>query len=373
MSMKGLRQKRTHRDVLILVVVAGLIIISFIIFSDGQETQMELLPDNSKIEDNKALEKVIYDYYLTFRYDDQGRCPVFEDGDYEVKDVDLNDDGREEYIATIISFCGEPVRGASGNGEFLVIQQNAETGEYIMIGEISGQEFAVVETDKMGGYSSILTSAHSTVSRSFIHEWEWNVSKKMYVESNLGFTVVADAPMVDAGGYVYRFISEKDPRFSIGEVASLVSYPSGIVNGWNYYTKDITGDDRQEIFVETQSSGSNVAAYEILTQKDDFLVNIKEENSDTNWIIFDEAFNEDDMIVLTWHGGYEYGKSYYTFNDNVLTLQKTVGAFLLGGHNATKYEYREIDPEGNVVYSEVRDTSSFNWKREDLIRLEENE
>lgn len=123
--------------------------------------------------------------------------------------------------------------------------------------------------------------------------------------------------------------------------------------------KDITSDGIDEIFVPYEKNAKNNRWYQILTfdEKNKKLVKILEkhyqEEKPTEIIGFDEIEKEGDFVVMTWHGTYSKGKSYYFVEENILNFEKGVGAY--GNPDIEgEYEYREIDKEGNVVYKETR-------------------
>lgn len=85
-------------------------------------------------------------------------CPL-DKINFQMLSIDLNEDGIKEYIVFPIKICGCMMRGASGNGDILVLQSNGATP--IVIGELLGNSY-VLSRNKTNGYKDILTNYHNS-------------------------------------------------------------------------------------------------------------------------------------------------------------------------------------------------------------------
>ena len=101
-----------------------------------------------------------------------------QDSDFDLEKVDLNTDGIEEFIFAAGWICGELIRGASGNGPFLIYQKINDS--WVSIGgEIWGLSY-LVKDGKTDGYQDIETTAHLSVSSGLSMVWKWQKSELKY-------------------------------------------------------------------------------------------------------------------------------------------------------------------------------------------------
>lgn len=89
---------------------------------------------------------------------DNGICTT-DNTDLQVEEVNLGGDSTKEYIILPWKVCECPLRGASGNGDIVIVKRTNETFE--VIGTFSGNGFAVSK-NKTNGWNDIVTNYHSS-------------------------------------------------------------------------------------------------------------------------------------------------------------------------------------------------------------------
>lgn len=165
--------------------------------------------------------------------------------------------------------------------------------------------------------------------------------------------------LIQDQGKTYSFYTQENKSFLfIGEVPSLIWYLEEEKNTeFNINMKDLTGDGRGELLIPFENTAGNVILYRILTfdeRKKLTEISVKSLASEKleSTLTFDDITTDDNFVVTTWHGTYSKGKSYYSFEENVLKLEKIVG--LYGQPRSAEYEYHEIDGNGAIIYMETR-------------------
>ncbi len=125
---------------------------------------------------------------------------------------------------------------------------------------------------------------------------------------------------------IYRFYTVGSNPKLIKEVNSLVPpLDSTQVLEQNFFEKDINGDGVEELFIKVEMA-SQVTSYEILSFGNNSLPNITLENSESNWIDFDDIDYRDGVVMLTWHGpvsDYKLGRNDYFWEEYTLKLVRS--------------------------------------------------
>jgi len=91
--------------------------------------------------------------------------------------TDLNDDEIEEFIIAPMSYCGRPIRGASGNGPFYVLQKEDNT--WISIGRLEGNVYGV-SNKKTDSYRDIMTHWHKDSGSYYLWDKSISTYKKLF-------------------------------------------------------------------------------------------------------------------------------------------------------------------------------------------------
>lgn len=86
--------------------------------------------------------------------------------------VDLNDDNVKERIVMPIKVCDCFLRGASGNGDILIIRQINDKWE--TISNLRGNGYAIAK-QKTNGYHDILTNSHGSAATGVQTLYKWQV------------------------------------------------------------------------------------------------------------------------------------------------------------------------------------------------------
>ena len=109
-----------------------------VILKNGRYSQ----PDNrdQKLIPTELREFLLNDYYSTHSYTYPDikinlDCS-FDDSEFISTEVDLNEDGKKEYLLMPYEICNTPMRGASGNGDILIIRSINNTFE--VFGQLHG-------------------------------------------------------------------------------------------------------------------------------------------------------------------------------------------------------------------------------------------
>lgn len=96
-----------------------------------------------------------------------------ENSEFRTNSIDLNNDGNKEYIVMPWKVCDCSMRGASGNGDILIVR--AENNSYKIIGNLSNSNGYVVSKKKANGYSDILTNSHGSYATGTETLWKYQV------------------------------------------------------------------------------------------------------------------------------------------------------------------------------------------------------
>lgn len=101
-----------------------------------------------------------------------------------VQKIDIDNDGRHEYIVAPWTICGSLYfRGASGNGEFYLYQQTDENRLWKRIGLLYGSSYKL-EEQANGTYKNITTNSHGSASSGTITTYTWDHRKMEYTEGS---------------------------------------------------------------------------------------------------------------------------------------------------------------------------------------------
>lgn len=94
-----------------------------------------------------------------------------ESSEFSSTAFDLNGDGDKEYIILAFQVCGCSQRGASGNGDILIVKQDELIWK--VVGILHGNGF-LVSKRKTNGYNDILTNSHSSAAtgKETLYKWE---------------------------------------------------------------------------------------------------------------------------------------------------------------------------------------------------------
>lgn len=132
-----------------------------VILKNGRYSQ----PDNiyQELISTELKEFLVNDYYPTHGYTYPNikinlDCPL-EDSKFFSTEVDLNEDGKKEYLLMPYNVCDTFMRGASGNGDILIIRSVSNTFE--VFGKLYGNSYFISKY-KTNGYFDILTNSHGS-------------------------------------------------------------------------------------------------------------------------------------------------------------------------------------------------------------------
>lgn len=108
-----------------------------------------------------------------FECDDKDK----DNNDISVYHYDLNNDGEQEFIAMPFQVYGKVIRGASGNGTILVLQQ--QDSQWVVIGDFMGNGYFVSDTTN-DGYHDILVNFHSSAFSGVetLYKWQKDYSDR---------------------------------------------------------------------------------------------------------------------------------------------------------------------------------------------------
>lgn len=132
---------------------------------DTSESIIHSISDTEKIEHNREaevtpeIENLIYQVICeqSPKLCDENNPTV----EMQLGAVDLNEDGKYEYISMPRTVSGIFLRGASGNGDIYVLENNAD-GKLEVIASLVGNSYIVLNS-KLNGYFKILTHEHLSV------------------------------------------------------------------------------------------------------------------------------------------------------------------------------------------------------------------
>ena len=125
---------------------------------------------DSKIKEETSIElnKFIVDYYYEHDYliseyeraqmGEKNKCNS-KDIEFSQASVDLNNDGVKDYVIMPFKVCNSMMRGASGNGDILIIKNM--DNKYIVVGQLTGNGYVISNT-KTNGYNDIVTNSHGS-------------------------------------------------------------------------------------------------------------------------------------------------------------------------------------------------------------------
>lgn len=218
---------RNRKILIIFLVIFGLVLLAFVIFTKNQpedieenikkeeivETKEYLLtfPDRESYSSDSVSTDDLIDVLLSeiTSGDYEPFCGLKEDGTkYEVMDkegysdssqyFDLNSDGVEEILVYPIEVCGFVIRGASGNGPIYVFQKNDDT--WVNIGELNGNRLRV-GMEKKNDYYILETNYHMSAVSGITYLYEYTLTD------------------TDNGKGIYREVSESEygESVSVGE------------------------------------------------------------------------------------------------------------------------------------------------------------
>ena len=137
----------------------------------------------------ETLSGAIKEFYLT-SFSQPQECIGPQAGDYQLEEVSnlggyatdediAYGEPSEDYIVSIDKYCGLPVRGGSGTGDFLIV---SHTGAgYEDIGNVNGKYVAVGDS-RTSGYFDIYTMSDINASQTLISKWSWEPGMKTYKE-----------------------------------------------------------------------------------------------------------------------------------------------------------------------------------------------
>lgn len=165
----------------------------------------------------------------------------------------------------------------------------------------------------------------------------------------------------------YRFYSADNEHDPITTVASLIppEYEDGVDPLFSL--KDISGDGVPEVFIKTEASASGVRAYEILQLQNDTLLNIREEDTENDWVIFDEIEYRDGYVYATWHGRFERGMTQFKLHENILMRIKGV-VFVAEGADSEACNVRQVNvrQDQTISFTEIEYKENCNIWTDDL-------
>ena len=79
---------------------------------------------------------------------------------FTLTNIDLNSDGKKEYIVMPWEVCGCLMRGVSNDDDTLIVR--IEDNKYEIIGNLDNSNGYVISKNKTNGYYDILTNSHSS-------------------------------------------------------------------------------------------------------------------------------------------------------------------------------------------------------------------
>jgi len=108
---------------------------------------------------------VSIDFYGYSCYEKKPTCSK-DNSEFQLTSLDLNSDGKKEYIVMPWKVCDCSMRGASGGGDILILRE--EDNKYEIIGNLSKGNISnsngyVISKNKTNGYYDILANSHSSV------------------------------------------------------------------------------------------------------------------------------------------------------------------------------------------------------------------
>lgn len=118
------------------------------------------LPLDSENPQSVESELGVYlkDYFNDQNNTNTANCNL-DQNEYYINEVDLNDDNITEYIVYPVRICDTYIRGASGNGEIIVVQTAEKNFE--VIGELRGNGYTISE-QKTNNYRDLITNFHTS-------------------------------------------------------------------------------------------------------------------------------------------------------------------------------------------------------------------
>ena len=137
----------------------------------------------------------------------------------------------------------------------------------------------------------------------------------------------ADPLNGDLYGREYQFYTTgAKPKF-LEKVGSLVWFyaPEAREPDSNLFTKDITGDGIDEIFVQVETSANGAWEFEILRLENGALVHLRDANAEDNWVGFTGINYKDGYVYRDCADAYETGRSRYILKDDRFIFDKSVG------------------------------------------------
>jgi hypothetical protein len=145
----------------------------------------------------------------------------------------------------------------------------------------------------------------------------------------------------------------------------------------NFFLRDITGDDIEELFMRILRSGSNLSEWEILKLEGGSLVNItvKGRKDNPTWVTFDDIGNRGDYVWLDWHGSDMRGRTLYRLEANELVEVSSVRIrFANGGDECSVSVKNENDTdfifvEGVMCENIRREDGTLNFGKYFLLDL----
>jgi len=185
--------KTNWKYILILVILAiivGGVILSYMRYFEREMVSLTRFPGIKKIEkqpkikEKQSPEQLLHESIVKSFCDECRGCEEAIKGwgklinvNYEIKNIDLNEDGINEIIAKglqcVYEFYSSPIGGVTGNQSFRILQQ--QNDKWIKIGSISGENYYIKKT-KTKGYYDIVTD--SDVGEAgclrLIEYYEWN-------------------------------------------------------------------------------------------------------------------------------------------------------------------------------------------------------
>ncbi len=136
-----------------------------------------------------------------------------------------------------------------------------------------------------------------------------------------------------------------------------------------FFTKDISGDGVPEIFILMERSASNLMAYSILQWKDNELISIREENTENDWVIFDdiEYHDRSNSVYATWHGNFERGVTQFKLQGNTLIREKAIGLYA-EGYNSEGCNVQQVNvrPDQTVSFTHIEYKEKCNIWEENI-------
>ncbi len=125
------------------------------------------LPDTQPEKQVSAnLQKFLINYYSFPINDYTDACsqknPICtkDNSKFTLTNIDLNSDGKKEYIVMPWEVCGCLMRGASNDDDTLIVR--IEDNKYEIIGNLDNSNGYVISKNKTNGYYDILANSHSS-------------------------------------------------------------------------------------------------------------------------------------------------------------------------------------------------------------------